>query len=236
MLESWLALVPMAFLTTEDDLPELVLASASPRRRELLALTGLNFRVAPAPVDETPQAGEQPQDFARRMSRAKAAAAANGGAPGLVLAADTDVASEGRILGKPATAPEARAMLRELRGQAHQVVSAITLLDTATGESLTDLARTDVPMRAYSDDEIEAYIATGDPFDKAGAYAIQHEGFHPVEDLHGCYANVMGLPLCHLTRSLKRLGRTPPRNVPQACQEHTGYACPVYQEVLEGRL
>jgi len=224
-------------MTTENGLPVLVLASASPRRRELLALTGLNFRVAPAPVDETPQAGEQPAAYARRMSRAKAAAAAaNGGPPGLVLAADTDVASRGRILGKPANPQAARAMLRELRGAAHQVVSAITLLDAATGESLTDLASTDVPMRDYTDEEIETYIATGDPFDKAGAYAIQHAEFHPVESLHGCYANVMGLPLCHLTRSLKRLGHAPPRNVPQACQEYTGYACPVYADILEGRL
>jgi predicted house-cleaning NTP pyrophosphatase (Maf/HAM1 superfamily) len=91
-------------------------------------------------------------------------------------------------------------------------------------------------MRAYTDQEIEDYIASGEPFDKAGAYGIQHAGFHPVEAMRGCYANVMGLPLCHLARTLARLGVTPPRDVPAACQAHIGYDCPVHQDVLEGRV
>ena len=88
-------------------------------------------------------------------------------------------------------------------------------------------------MRFYADDEIEAYIATDDPLDKAGAYAIQHAGFHPVDDLRGCFANVMGLPLCHLVRVLKKMGLEPPPDVPQACQAGINYDCPVYEKILQ---
>lgn len=87
-------------------------------------------------------------------------------------------------------------------------------------------------MRNYSEGEIKEYIASGDPMDKAGGYAIQHEGFHPVEKLDGCFANVMGLPLCHLTRSLAYFGITPPMDIPGACQAATGYNCPVYHQIL----
>jgi MAF protein len=224
-------------MNVEPDTP-LILASASPRRRELLALTGLDFQIAPGRVAETPGPGELPEAYAGRMSREKAAAAqaktAGGHPRGLIVAADTDVALGGRILGKPARPAEARAMLRDLRGKAHHVFSAITVIDPASGRALTDLACTEVPMRAYTDQEIEDYIASGDPFDKAGAYAIQHPRFQPAEDLQGCYANVMGLPLCHLTRTLGRLAVIPPRDVARACQEHTGYNCPVYRNVLAG--
>jgi MAF protein len=213
------------------------LASASPRRRELLGLTGLAFEVRPANVDETPRPGEPPEDYVRRLSREKAETAARGAAAdatearALMIGADTEVVFRGRILGKPAGAAEARAMLASLRGATHRVLSAITILDLAGGLDLTEVAETDVPMRDYSDEEISDYIASGDPFDKAGAYAIQHAGFHPVARLHGCYANVMGLPLCHLTRALRRLDLRL-AGVPEACQAHTGYQCPVYQSIL----
>jgi MAF protein len=216
------------------EIQPLLLASASPRRRELLALTGLAFEALPAAVDETPASGEAPEAFAERMSREKAQALADR-APGWVVAADTIVVDGGRILGKPSGPAEARAMLNSLCGKTHTVFTALTLLDPATGRRLTDLARTEVPMRAYSAAEIEAYLASGDPFDKAGAYAIQHTGFHPVEDLRGCYANVMGFPLCHLARTLRQLAVTPPREVAQACQAHLEYDCPVYQGILDGR-
>jgi predicted house-cleaning NTP pyrophosphatase (Maf/HAM1 superfamily) len=106
------------------------------------------------------------------------------------------------------------------------------LIDLQTDRSITDLACSDVPMRHYTDDEIEAYIASGDPFDKAGAYAIQHNGFRPVENFAQCFANVMGLPLCHVVRSLSRLGIAVPNDVPALCQAHIRYECPVFESIL----
>lgn len=190
----------------------LILASASPRRQELLARLGLPFEVRTAAVDETPQAGEAPEALVRRLSRDKARAVAGQVAPGpIVIAADTAVVlrNGGEVLGKPTDPAEATAMLRRLRGRTHTVLTAIALIDTARALLLTGLARTAVTMRDYSDEEIAAYIAAGDPFDKAGAYAIQHPGFHPVASLKGSYTNVVGLPLPHLVRALKRLGLEP---------------------------
>ena len=150
----------------------------------------------------------------------------------ILLASDTVVSLDGEPLGKPRDAAEARSMLQRLRGRTHQVYTAITLIDLETDEALTDLACSAVPMRNYTDAEIEAYIATGDPFDKAGAYAIQHTGFHPVENFSECFANVMGLPLCHVTRALRQLNIGPAADVPAACQVHLGYACTVFKNIL----
>jgi len=121
-------------------------------------------------------------------------------------------------------------MLGQLRGNLHKVYSGIAV--SGNGETVSDLCVTDVPMRSYSDQEMQAYIDSGDPFDKAGAYAIQHAGFHPVEYLCGCFANVMGLPLCHLTRSLRELGMSINQNIPQACQDHLDYVCLVSDSIL----
>ncbi len=111
--------------------------------------------------------------------------------------------------------------------------TALTLIDTASGRSVTEVAVTDVPMRDYTDAEIEAYIASGDPFDKAGGYAIQNAGFHPVTALSGCYANVVGLPLCHLVRALRVFGMTPGGDVPLRCQQHHAYECDVTGRYFE---
>ena len=215
----------------------ILLASGSPRRRELLALAGLPFEVTKAEIDETPRPGESAAAYTVRLSQEKARTVLVS-APdhALVLAADTTVADGDLILGKPADPGEARAMLRRLRGRTHQVYTALTLIDTATGHTVTEVAATDVPMRDYSDDEIEAYIASGDPFDKAGAYAIQHAGFHPVAALHGCYSNVMGLPLCHLVRALRAFGVGPGADVALRCQQHQGYDCDVTDDILAGAL
>ena len=210
----------------------LVLASNSPRRRELLALGGWKYFTQPAEVDETPLPGEPAASYVQRLAEAKARAAARAGANGVVLAADTTVVSEGSILGKPRNAAQARQMLLNLRGRTHQVLTALAVLHTPSGRLLTDLCATAVPMRQYSDAEIEAYIASGDPLDKAGAYAIQHAGFHPVEALNGCYANVVGLPLCHLVRTLCKLGLPPQTDLPQACQAALGYRCSVFSPIL----
>ncbi len=152
----------------------------------------------------------------------------------LIIAADTTVADEGNILGKPADAAEAESMLRRLRGRQHQVYTALAVLRTADGRLWHDLGVTDVPMRLYSDEEIQSYVSSGDPLDKAGAYAIQHAGFHPVASLQGCYANVMGLPLCHLTRLLRQVGIQPEQPVADACQAALAYTCGVYAQILGG--
>jgi MAF protein len=219
-----------------DTAPKMIiLASSSPRRRELLGLTGLPYQVAKADIDETPLPGESAADYTVRLSREKAQAVASTVTESaLILAADTTVADEDVILGKPADPNEARAMLQRLRGRVHQVFTALTLLDTASGRSVTEVAVTNVPMRDYTDAEIEAYIATGDPFDKAGGYAIQHAGFHPVSITSGCYSNVMGLPLCHLARALRVFGIAPDGDVPQRCQQHQAYTCDVTGVILAG--
>jgi MAF protein len=187
-----------------------VLASASPRRRELLASLGVAFDIVPANIDETPRPGEPPLAYAQRLSAEKAAAAARSAAPpALIVAADTVVICDGAVLGKPADPDEARAMLRTLRGRAHTVCTALTLARLASGAPLSGVSRvtcTEVHMRAYSDAEIEAYIATGDPFDKAGGYAIQHAGFEPVARISGSYTNVVGLPLETLRALLDETG------------------------------
>lgn len=211
----------------------LILASQSPRRRELLELTGLAFDVTSADIDETPRPGETARDYTIRLSRDKARAVlVSVAANTLVLASDTTVADGDAILGKPADAAEAWAMLRQLRGRVHQVYTALTIVEVATDQMVTEVAATDVPMRCYTDAEIEAYIASGDPFDKAGSYAIQHDGFHPVTTLNGCYANVMGLPLCHVVRALRAFGVHPATDVPARCQPHTGYDCTVFEIIL----
>jgi len=202
-------------------MPSLILASSSPRRRELLASLGIEFTIFKPDVDESQFPGEPPLAYVRRLSQQKAAAvAAQLPAPSTVLAADTIVIlaadtlgidDTGEILGKPVDADDARYMLRRLRGRTHQVYTAITLrvqpLESGVSpSSTTTLTRTDVTMRNYTDAEIEAYIATGDPFDKAGSYAIQHEGFHPVERIDGSYTNVVGLPLETVQAMLADIG------------------------------
>ncbi len=150
----------------------------------------------------------------------------------MVIGSDTAVVDGSEILGKPRDASEAQLMLRTLRGRTHQVYTAIALFDPESDQVLTDLSISDVPMRAYSDAEIDAYVASGDPLDKAGAYAIQNAEFHPVENFAACYASVMGLPLCHLARALKKMGTPPETNVPAQCQATLAYDCPVYKTII----
>jgi MAF protein len=214
---------------------QFILASGSPRRRQLLTLGGWIFNILPAEIDETPLEGETPPDYVLRLAIAKAKAIAPQARAGhLILAADTTVADGNTILGKPVDAEEATQMLANLRGRSHQVFTAIAVLDPQPDTLLTDLAETEVPMRDYSDEEITDYIKTGDPFDKAGGYAIQHPGFNPVERLSGCYANVVGLPLCHLVRTLQKLEIKPQYDVPRACQKELDFHCPVYQDIFRG--
>jgi MAF protein len=231
------------------DETRLILASNSPRRRQLMALGGWQFRIQPAQVDETPHSDEAPRRFALRMAESKARAAGTGAAPGdLVIGSDTIVvdalepglsssesgdSSMTTILGKPTGEMEAAAMLRRLRSRTHQVITAVAIYRPAGGLLLSDLCVTDVIMRCYTDDEIRAYVATGDPLDKAGAYAIQHPEFDPVERIQGCFANVVGLPLCLLNRSLGKLGLSAPLEIPTEC-DHA--SCPFCQRIMQEGL
>ncbi len=205
----------------------LVLASASPRRRELLPALGVPFTVQSAGVDETPPSGAAPDRAAAAIVARKAEAALAAAPPGaLILAADTVVAFAGRPLGKPRDAAEARAMLAALAGRAHSVFTAVTL--AGAGPCLSETAGTRVVMRRYTAAEIDASIAAGTPFDKAGAYAIQDSLLHPVQRCDGCYCNVMGLPLWTVRRLLQTLAPwlrpTPPDAALARCA-----ACPLRQ-------
>jgi septum formation protein len=182
----------------------LILASASPRRRELIAHLQVPFEVAVSGVDETVQAGESPDALARRLARAKAAevAAAHSGA--VVLAADTIVVLDGAVLNKPADADDARSMLSRLRDRDHVVITAVAV--ASNGEVRVEAPSSHVTMRPYGEREVEAWIAGGGPFDKAGAYAVQDPAFAPVARIDGCYCNVMGLPLWTTVRMLSEGG------------------------------
>lgn len=208
----------------------IVLASASPRRHELLGRLGVPFEVAAPEIEEDLSGGQRPERLARRLAAAKALAAAAAHPDRDVLAADTLVIDRGVILGKPATGDEAREMLRGLRGKGHRVITGIAVVAPGRGRPSVAHARTQVRMRPYSDDEIEASIARGDPFDKAGAYAIQDELFRPVASYEGCYCNVVGLPLWStialLQRSGVEVGEPDVRLLLPQCA-----ACPARQEV-----
>lgn len=190
-----------------------ILASSSPRRRRILGDMLDEFEIIKPQIDETQHPDEAPLEYVRRLSQEKAQAVARQikRTPGdvAILAADTVVIlsddrtrPDGDILGKPATTDEARTTLQRLRNRAHQVCTAFTLLHNQKAH--TDVICTTVHMRDYSDDEIAAYIATGDPFDKAGSYAIQHEEFHPVASIEGSYSNVVGLPADAVRAALHR--------------------------------
>ena len=210
---------------------KLILASNSPRRSELLSLLGWPFMVSPANIAEDQHPDEPPVAYVRRLAHEKASVTAEN-AGGLVIAADTIVVDEGVLLGKPADPPEARQMLQQLRGRTHQVYTGIAILDPRTGQFYEAVCCTDVPMRDYTDAEIEAYISSGDPFDKAGAYGIQNPDFHPVEGLQGCYASVMGFPLCHLAVGMRQFDQDVPEDLPDRCQAALDYRCPVYRAIL----
>ena len=225
--------------------PPLILASNSPRRQQLLALGGWSFNILVADVDESQLPGEAPGDYVQRVAEMKARKSAERiHAAGVVLAADTAVVEGDGILGKPVDEADAVRMLKRLRGHTHQVYTGLALLRKsdssalrqAQDNALTDLTVTDVPMRDYSDEEIDVYVQTGDPLDKAGAYAIQHPRFHPVESLQGCFASVMGLPLCRLTHLLGQFNIHPDSSVGIRCQAELQYDCPISSAILRGEL
>ena len=211
----------------------LLLASNSPRRKQLLALGNWNFNIVVSDVDESQLADETPKDYVLRLARAKALAVIEKAHPeNIIIGSDTAVVDGNEILGKPKDEMDAVRMLKQLRGHTHQVFTGVAVYRVDGESMLTELCVTDVPMRNYSDDEIQAYVKTGDPLDKAGAYAIQHPDFQPVESMSGCYASVMGLPMCHVLRTLKKLDVYAISDVPLGCQSLLNYQCPVSSAIL----
>lgn len=220
----------------EYDIRRLVLASGSPRRRQILPLLGIPFVIKTVDVDEQAWDREPPTEMAIRVSQAKALAVNDSRPDELVVAADTIVVLEGRVLGKPADRDDAVRMLRSLRDRAHIVYSGISVWHGSRRRMVCELAESLVWMRDYSDAEIAGYVDSGDPLDKAGAYAIQHPEFDPVAWVDGCRLNVVGLPLCHLSRALAQFGVIPPANVAGACQAFNQRECTVSTEILRVRL
>ena len=213
----------LASLSLKPIHAQIVLASASPRRRALLSDLGVDFRIAPSNIPEDPEPGETPERMVRRLSREKALAVAQheSAESGYYVAADSTVVLDGESIAKPADADDARAMLTRLRGTAHQVTTGITVYDAATGRCITESHTADVLMRDFSDAEMEQSIASGAPMDKAGAYAIQDDEFRPASLQHGCYSNVMGLPACRVVEILAEIGCALPNytrmTVPPGC-------------------
>lgn len=217
------------------DKVKFVLASNSPRRRQLFGLCGWDFTVIAADVDETPLENESPRDYVIRLAKAKATAIQpRAESEAVIIGSDTTVVDGDEILGKPVDEADAERMLKQLRGRAHQVYTAIAILQNE--KLVTDLSIIDVPMRDYSDAEIRTYIKTGDPMDKAGAYAIQHPEFQPSSVLEGCRAGVMGLPMCHVLRTLSQFDIQTSADVPAACQSLLKYDCKVSPAILSGEL
>jgi septum formation protein len=186
---------------------KLILASASPRRAEILHDAGFHFSVLSSAVDETVYPGESPHDLVERLAIAKAElAAARVVGPAIIIGADTEVTLDGHIFGKPRSSDDARRMLEMLSARTHAVLTGVALIRLPDAERITFVESTLVHVTALSSDEITRYLATGEPHDKAGAYAIQGHAGRFIPRIEGCYFNVVGLPLARLTHALKELG------------------------------
>lgn len=184
----------------------IILASNSPRRKELLRQVGVSFTVDPADVDERPLPGERPEDYAVRVALDKARVAAARSKNGVIIAADTIVVVDDTILGKPADRNDAERMLTVLSNRVHRVITGLAVIDAASGKTMTNSAVTSVWFRDLSQQEIQSYLAGGEPLDKAGAYGIQGKGALLVKKIEGCYFNVVGLPLSLLGELLRKFG------------------------------
>jgi septum formation protein len=186
---------------------KLILASASTRRAEILRDAGFSFVVLSSAVDETPYANESPNDLVERLALAKAElVAARAIGPAIVIGADTIISLDGHVIGKPRSTDEARRMLEKLSGRTHSVVTGIALIRLPDAERRTFVESTLVHFAALTSDEILRYLATGEPHDKAGAYAIQGCAGRFIPRVEGCYFNIVGLPLSRLYRALVDLG------------------------------
>ena len=185
---------------------KIILASASPRRADLLRTIGVEFEVAPSQVQERPLVDEAPPDYITRIARAKVIAVARKRESGLVIGADTIVVLDGNVLGKPRDEEDAEQMLRQLSGRWHAVMTGVALYDVSTRREVADYDKTLVRFAQLTDKEIEWYSRSGEPMDKAGAYAIQGLGSLFIEEIAGNYFNVVGLPIPLVYRLSRRLG------------------------------
>jgi septum formation protein len=186
---------------------KLILASTSPRRAEILRAAGFPFTVISSAVDETPFSRESPHDHVQRLADAKAEIVVGRAVgPAIILAADTVVSIEGRIIGKPRTSEDARQMLEQLSGRSHTVLTGVSLVRLPDAERRAFVESTIVHFNRLSPDEIYDYISTDEPHDKAGAYAIQGRASRYVSRIEGCYFNVVGLPISRVTQCLFELG------------------------------
>ena len=186
-----------------------ILASQSPRRRELLTSIGLTFDVMPSDVPEVHQPGESPEEYVARLSRDKAAAIAAKHGDAWIIAADTTVLLGDELLEKPIDDADARRMLATIAGKTHIVYSGVTLQNAASGWRDTRVAESEVRMLPLDERDIAWYVSTGEPLDKAGAYAVQGIGAMFIDSIHGSYTNVVGLPLALLFQMLRRAGIDP---------------------------
>jgi septum formation protein len=186
---------------------KLILASASPRRAEILRNAGIPFTVLSSAVDETPFPEETPFDHVQRLADAKAElVAARAVGPAIIIAADTVVTLEGRIIGKPSSTDDARQVLERLSGRTHSVITGVTLIRLPDAERRNFVETTQVQFATLSDDEIIRYLATEEPYDKAGSYAIQGRAGRYIPRIEGDYFNIVGLPLARVTQALADLG------------------------------
>ncbi len=185
---------------------KIILASASPRRKEILEITGLKFDICVSDYEEDLSLKLNPRELARFLSRKKAETVAHKYKDTIIIAADTFIVFKNRLLGKPHTEKEAEKMLKMLNGKAHSVITGFTIMDTGSGKKLSRSVETKVYFKRLSLNEIRAYVRSKEPLDKAGAYAIQGLGAVFIEKIDGDFFNVVGLPLCALTESLKRFG------------------------------
>ena len=183
----------------------LVLASASPRRAEILKLLGIDFDWLPGDIDETFLEGETPREHVLRLSEGKAALAARGRPDAWVLGADTIVVVAGEVLGKPGSPAEATAMLEKLSGREHEVLTGFAIIRQDLGIRVREVVRSTVLFREISGDEMAWYTGTSEPYDKAGGYAVQGMGACFVREIRGSFSNVVGLPLCEVFEALKRV-------------------------------
>jgi len=186
--------------------PTIILASASPRRSELLRQIGVEFELEPSQVEERPHPDEAPPDYITRIARAKVIAVARQRETGLIIGADTIVVLDGRLIGKPQDPADAQNMLKQLSGRWHAVMTGVALYDVETRHEVADYDKTLVKFAQLTDREIEWYVGTGEPLDKAGAYGIQGLGGLFVDEIAGNYYNVVGLPIPLIYRLARRLG------------------------------
>lgn len=201
----------------------------------MLKWIGLPFNALPVEINESQKADENPTDYVKRLANEKAFASSQKiNSCGLVIAADTTVVHQGAILGKPADQADAFRILQNLRDGFHQVITCLVLVDLAEKKRNIEICSSLVKMRNYSNEEIHTYILSGDPMDKAGAYAIQHPDFNPVVNFSGCFASVMGMPLCHLERNLRLYDDYQPLEIHKACKKYLDYTCPIHEQILNG--